>query len=262
MAHRIRLTLVLLALFSLTACGAVQRVRIYAPVDANAQAVSKEWGDGLATADSDVCLWIASHTLDSHDVMWAGPILVPLFPVGAGAEAIEGERDPAEVIFTWLSVFPGPGTPADFQWNLDPANVLMTFENGDSIKPSTVALVEYGVVGPNEPKRQRNAAYNNPRGHLEQEPLAYFQAPEAYFGWAQFVIGYTRPAMGLHPVSIAVRNLDLGQIGQKNFEFSLEYVEKRRYVYSGKSENNEFVNQTPADPCVELNREAGLIDAD
>ena len=182
MANRLSLILTSIALFGLTACGGIQRARFYVPTDTNPESISKEWADGLATADPEVCVWIASHTLDSYDVMWAGPIFLPFFPVGAAAEAIEGERDPTDIIFTWLSIFPGPNSPSDFVWNLDPANVVMTFENGESKSASTVEIVKFSS-DPNGGKSVRNKA-------SAREPLAYFQAPESYSGWNDFILRF------------------------------------------------------------------------
>ena len=52
----LKLITLLLVILLLASCGAIQKARYYAP--STSDPISLAWGDGLATADKDVCVWV------------------------------------------------------------------------------------------------------------------------------------------------------------------------------------------------------------
>ncbi len=136
---QIYLVLIITTQLLVTSCGGLQRARVYIYTDTNPDATTKSWGDGLATADNDVCIWV-NRSHGGYDVMWAGPIFLPVMPIGAAAEAFGEKLETGDAVLVRISIFPADTTAQPIEWTFDPANIFVEFENGDVIQPASFAV--------------------------------------------------------------------------------------------------------------------------
>lgn len=125
----------LVTILLLSGCGAIQKARFYTPINSMQALPSKEWGDGLAVADRNVCVWVGDRTA-LYLPMAAGPIGLPVYPLGVMAGKIDrlGYFD----LGLWI-------VPRE-TFKFDPTATFLEFENGMIKQPQAVVKVPYQLL--------------------------------------------------------------------------------------------------------------------
>lgn len=130
--------LLLLFTLLLTSCGAIQKARYYAPTSTEPN--TQEWGDGLATADKEVCVWVKDGSA-MYLALMAGPIGLPFFPLGILTS------DPERPGYFDLTVWVVPEQYRKGTLKFDPKQTSVTFTNGVTSKPRTVQVSRFKTEG-------------------------------------------------------------------------------------------------------------------
>ncbi len=258
MIPRVPRTIILMAIVTasllLQACGGVMRARYYQPdIDLDGS-VQDQWGDGLAVAVPTHCMWLDVGPL-SDDIMWVGPLFLPVFPIGAAAERIEGPMEQGSSVFVELLLVPASDTEGS-AFALNPEAITMEFDNGESLPPDYLTYASTT----REWELHSEMEWSAPPGEPPAQMGPYYEADWArrfeIDGWARIGMRFTRPDDEVHSTALRIHDLRLPDGSIADYEFTLRFVEKRRYVYSGKHQNNEPLWQTEAGACLELMDEA------
>ena len=232
----------------LQACGGIMRARYYEPALVSDGSIQEEWGDGLAVALPTHCMWLYAGSL-SDDIMWAGPLFLPFFPIGAAAERIGGPMEQGNWVFVNLLLIP-PKDTATTSFTLKPEAITMEFDNGESLKPG---YFRYAHTTP-EWELRSGWAWTDPgdpppqKGFYRDEFHKDFEID----GWARIGMSFMRPGDDVHSTALRIRDLKLPDGNIADYDFALSFIEKRRYVRAGKHQNNEPMSETAARACLEL----------
>jgi hypothetical protein len=122
---------------SLISCGGIQKARYHQPTNAIENSLTTNWGDGVATADYNVCVWVGDDTALYLPIV-AGPIGLPFFPLGV----FEGEID--RLGFFELSIWIVPadkGQQKSFAFG--PMETFLEFENGEIKQAQTFQVSRF-----------------------------------------------------------------------------------------------------------------------
>jgi uncharacterized protein YceK len=197
------LTLLIIVLL-LSGCGGIQKARFYSPIDSTQTLPSKEWGDGLAVVNRDVCVWVGDRTA-LYLPMAAGPIGLPVFPLGVMA----GKIDRLGILDLGVGIVPRD----DFKF--DPAATFLEFENGITKQPQVVLKV---------PSTGYKAL---------TEPI------DVSF-WSTFIMRFEKPDKDIGPRKLRFEGI-VSTAGEKRiFEFEFKEITKYRYLVSGQHPNAEW----------------------
>ncbi len=78
--------LIIIFISALSGCGAIQKARFYKPEIDNPEKPTLSWGDGLATLNGNMCVWVGDASA-LYFPLFAGPIGLPIFPLGILSES-------------------------------------------------------------------------------------------------------------------------------------------------------------------------------
>jgi hypothetical protein len=234
-------------LFFLTSCsGGIQIARFYKPININEKTTSVDWGDGTATAQNDICVWVKDSTALYIPIM-VGPIGLPIIPTMADT----GERDNLNFFQLSLWIVPDENKKTIL---FNPSNIFIEFEDGTVMQPQRIQItrfkatrLEYNYFG--ERRVHENVLVAE---HSPPKRLSDFNEPIDLLRRARLIIRFTKPNKNVAPKSLEIKKLGFKNDPAVNFSFSFDKVEERRYVYSGKNADGEWIGTTPEDSCLNL----------
>lgn len=194
----------LVTILLLSGCGAIQKARFYSPINSMQTLPSKEWGDGLAVVDRNVCVWVGDRTA-LYLPMAAGPIGLPVYPLGVMA----GKIDRLGYFDLGLGIVPRE------TFKFDPTATFLEFENGMIKQPQAVVKV---------PTFDRKVL---------TEPI------DVSF-WSTFIMRFEKPDKDIGPRKLRIEGI-VSENGEKRvFEFVFKEITEYRYLVSGQRPNAEW----------------------
>jgi len=227
----------------------VQKARFYQPTSLNHSSNNQEWGDGVATADKDICIWVGDDTA-LYLPMMAGPVGMPIFPLGV----FEGEIERLD--FFELSVWVVPkGIEEKNSFQFNPKNVFVEFTNGEKAEPISVQVSMFDT-SPHGRKtffgEHQYVERISSVKHLDPQKAEDVEGASSLWDWTRFVIRFQKPNKDIAPAKAWVKGLETKDGKSREYIFTFKEVEKHRYLVSGHHPNGEYGIVNPSTPCKDL----------
>lgn len=248
------LSITIIILF-LVSCGGIQKARYYEPSTTEEKEPRLAWGDGLAVADKDVCVWVGDNSA-LYLPLLAGPIGLPIFPLGILMET------PDRSAFFNLSIWIVPKQNKDNIFSFNPRETLITFSNGMTSKPTSIQVSLFKTYWETTksllPISHSTERIRYPE-HWEIKPLNDFTEPINLWAWSRFIIRFEKPSKDIAPSKVEIRGLKSVDGQTWSFIFSFQETQKHRYLISGQGSDAEWIADSPGDACRTLFKKLGAI---
>lgn len=239
----VRVLSVLVTALAIEACGGIQKARYYRPVSVLRDLASRDWGDGLAVADREICLWVGDASALRLPLM-AGPIGLPIFPLGV----LAGEQQRAEYFDLSVWVVPA-GAEQMNRFRFDARSTYLDFGNGVTMQPQSVQVSRFRTDWKDG---SESIAYPE---HWQHKPIGEYSEPVALWEWSRFTIRFAKPGRDVAPQRVRIEGLMSGSREKRSYEFTFHEVTKYRYLVSGHHSNGEWGIVSEATPCRDLFKE-------
>lgn len=210
---------------------------------------TEEWGDGLAAAKKDVCVWVGDNSALLLPLA-AGPVGLPVFPLGV----FEGKIDRPGFFDLSIWIIPEKDKYTDFTF--DPRLVYVTFEDGHKSQPGSIQVSRFKTSMQDDLSffkldNKKVERIYSPE-HLRTKSIEDFKAPVELWNWSRFILRFDKPSGNSAPTKVVINGLRTKTGEERTFSFSLHEVDKHRYLVSGQDATGEWMIDTPANPCGEI----------
>lgn len=243
-----RITLLAILLIStLTGCGSIQKARFYEPEVIEPEKPRIGWGDGQATLNGNMCVWVGDASA-LYLPLLAGPIGLPIFPLGILS------RTPDRPGHFDLNVWLVPETDAKV-YTFDPTRISVKFENNEIVNPSTIQVSRFKTNWEKETVflfTSDTVERINYSDHWGAKPYLDFSKPIELWDWSRFIIRFEKPNREISPSQIDIRGIFYNELEQEVISFKFQEKTKLRYVISGRTANNESIGDSPSIPCRQI----------
>jgi len=243
--------MVLIAPLFFISCGAIQKARYYQPVVSMGNTQVEEWGDGVAVADEDLCVWVGDDTA-LYQIMFAGPIGLPVIPLEISAD--EKERLGFFDLTIW---FVKAKEKKHENWRFDPGDTFLEFASGEVMQPRTFKISRFktywknlGGFGKHMEERISYPEY------WEAKLLSDLKEPVELWDLSCFVLRFEKPDRDVGPKAADIKGLEMEAGEKKTFRITFKEVEKYRYLYGTMDERGEWMSESPAMKCRERLKDA------
>ena len=243
MKNRLRVLSVLLAGLVAAACGGIQKARYYQPASRAQDSLSREWGDGLAVADQDICVWIGDAS-GLRLPMMAGPIGLPIFPLGV----LAGDQGRPEYFDLAVWVVPA-GEEQVNRFRFDVRSTYLDFGNGLVMQPQFIQISRFRTDW-----KDGSESIALPE-HQERKPIAEYSEAVVLWEWSRFTMRFEKPGREVAPQTVRIEGLSADNRERRIYEFTFREVTKYRYLVSGHHPNGEWGIVSEATPCRDLFKE-------
>lgn len=227
----------------ISGCGAVIKSRYYQPsIPPGSQLDSKEWGNGLAVATGNICVWAGEANTSYQQIVSEGPLGLPIIPRDLSKQT--PERTPIALFEIWLTVDKNYSGYA-----INPNGITLSYSDGVEKQPDTIQI------------SRMKTKWEQPYFHIlpakDVEHLDLIEAvktealskPVDLWNWTRINVSFSRNTSTPIPEQIQIQIHGLQHNGSDvNVpSFKLKDIETTTYQVAGNF-------KSPADPCRDLFR--------
>lgn len=245
----LKISCITLMAVSVASCAAIQKAYYHQATLISNNSISEVWGDGVATADQSICVWVGDYG-GLYVPMMVGLIGLPLFPFGV----FMGKVKKTEYFTIGIWIIP-KGMAQKKEFLFDPRKTYVEFENGVIRKPQIIRVMRFKTHLVAGSERIKDSDVWKPM------PPSDINGPIVLWDWSKFILTFIKPKKDVESERVEINGLESKQRQKQTYVFDFKDVEKYRYVIPGEDVNGEWLGETPNAPCRKLFKRDRKVDS-